>query len=220
MRKVLYILVCLILLGGCSAKAIPDWTQTSHQQLESYKKYYLQGKDRLAEISFIKAVQEIKTSGDIDLMEKAYLTRYAVQVSVLEDFDDRDYRKLEAIEQHAENVNFYLFLKGAFNQVKETHLPRQYLSFFNAWEKKGTQAEINHSITMIEAPLSRLIATGLAVQKRHYDETTLTTAIQAAAEQGWKKALRVYQVKLRDYYESINEQKKADIMRKRIDLIE
>lgn len=218
MKKVLYLLACLFFLGGCSAKSVPDWTKASHHQLESYKNNYLQDKDRLAEINFRKAAEEIKSSGSFNLLEKAYLTRYAVQVSVLEGFDDRDYRKLEAIEPHPENVHFYLFLKGAFDQVDETNLSQQYRPFLHAC-KKGKQADVNLSIVAIGDPLSRLIAVGLAVQKQLYDETSLTTAIQAAAEQGWKKAVLVYLKKLRDYYESINEQKKADVTRQRIDLI-
>ena len=218
MKKVLYLLACLLFFGGCSAKSVPGWTKASHQQLESYKNNYLQGKDHLAEINFRKAVDEIKSSGSFNLLEKAYLTRYAVQVSVLEDFDDRDYRKLEAIEPHPENIHFYMFLKGDFDQVPEASLPQQYLSFLIAC-KKGKQADINLSIAAIEDPLSRLIAVGLAVKKQLHNETTLVTAIQTGADQGWKKALLVYLKKQQDYYESIKEQKKADVTRQRIDLI-
>lgn len=218
MKKVLCLLACLIFLGGCSTKSVPDWTKASHHQLESYKSHYLQGKERLADINFRKAVEEIKSTGDFNLLERAHLTRYAVQVSVLEGFDGRDYRMLEAIEPHPENVHFYLFLKGACDQVNEANLPQQYLSVLRAC-KKGQQADMNLSIAAIEDPLSRLIAAGLAVQKQLYDEMTLTAAIQTAAGQGWKKALLAYLKKLQDYYASANEQKKADMTRQRINLI-
>lgn len=218
MKKVLYLLACFLLLAGCSTKAVPDWIKTSHNQLESYKKHFLLGRDRLAEISFQKTVSEIKSSGDLRLLQIVYLTRYALQVAILESFDDQDYRRLEAIEPHPENIHFHAFLKGAFDRVDEQYLPPQYRPFLRAC-KNGKQADADRAIATMEDPLSRLIASGLAVQKQLYHETTLNAAIRTASEQGWKKALLVYLKKLRDFYASTNEQKKADVTQQRIDLI-
>jgi hypothetical protein len=218
MKKVLYFLACFLLLAGCSTKAVPDWIKTSHNQLESYKKHFLQGRDRLAEISFQKTVSEIKSGGDLRLLQIAYLTRSALQAAVLESFDDQDYRKLEAVEPHPENIHFHAFLLGAFDRVDEQFLPPQYRQFLRAC-KNGKQSDIDLAITAIEDPLSRLITSGLAVQKQLYREQTINTAIQTASEQGWKKALLTYLKKLRDFYASTNEQKKADVTQQRIDLI-
>lgn len=218
MKKVFYLLVCFVLLAGCSAKAVPDWIKTSHNQLESYKKHYLQGGDHLAETNFLKAIEAIKSSGDLHLLQIAYLTRYAVQTSVLEGFDDLDYRRLEAIEPHPENIHFHAFLQGAFDRVDEQYLPPQYRSFLHAC-KNGKQADVDRAIATMEDPLSRLIASGLAVQKQLYHETTLNAAIRTASEQGWKKALLVYLKKLRDFYGSGDDREKAGLTQQRIDLI-
>jgi hypothetical protein len=218
MKKVFYLLACFFLLAGCSAKSVPDWIKTSHNQLESFKKHYLRGSDRLAEIDFQKTVSEIKSGGDLQLLQIAYLTRYALMVAVLESFDDKDYRKLEAVEPHSENISFHAFLQGAFDRVDEQYLPPQYRQFLRAF-KNGKQSDIDLAITAIEDPLSRLIASGLAVQKQFYHEKTILTAIQTSSEQGWKKALLAYLQKLRDFYTSINEQKKAVATQQRIDLI-
>ena len=218
MKKVFYLLACFLLLAGCSTKAVPDWIKASHNQLESFKKHYLQGRDHLAEINFKKAIDEIKSSGDLHLLQIAYLTRYAVQGSVLEGFDDLEYLRLAAVEPHSENVHFHAFLKGAFDRVDEQTLPQQYRSFLRAC-KNGKQVEIDNAIAAIEDPLSKLIAAGLAVHKQLYHETTLNAAIRMASEQGWKKALLVYLKKLRIFYESINDREKADITQQRIDLI-
>jgi len=218
MKKVFYLLACFFLLAGCSAKAVPDWIKTGQNQMESYKKHYLQGQDRLAEISFEKSVSEIKSGGDLRLLQIVYLSRYALQVAVLESFDDQDYRKLEAVEPHSENISFHAFLQGSFDRVDEQYLPPQYRQFLRAF-KNGKQSDIDLANTAIEDPLARLIASGLAVQKQPYHERTFNTAIRTAAEQGWKKAILSYLKKLRDFYASINEQKKADLTQQRIDLI-
>ena len=218
MKKVFYLLACFLLLAGCSTKAVPDWIKASHHQLESYKKHSLQGRDRLAEISFHKTVSEIKSGGDLRLLQIAYLTRYALQAAVLESFDDQDYRKLEAVEPHPENIHFHAFLLGAFDRVDEQFLPPQYRQFLRAC-KNGKQSDIDLAITVIEDPLSRLIASGLAVKKQLYREQTINTAIQTASEQGWKKALLVYLEKLRDFYGSGGDREKAGLTQQRIDLI-
>jgi len=219
MKKVFYLLACFVLLAGCSAKTVPDWIKTSYNQLESFKKHYLQGRDHLAETNFLKVIAAIKSSGDLHLLQIAYLTRYAVQSSVLEGFDDLEYLRLAAVEPHTGNVHFHAFLKGSFDRVDEQSLPPQYRSFLHAC-KNGSQTEIDLSIVNMEDPLSRLIASGLAVQRQLYHEKTLNEAIRTASEQGWKKVLLVYLKKLRDFHASINEQKKADVTQQRIDLIQ
>jgi len=218
MKKVWCVLICFLFLWGCSGKAVPDWTKVSYNQLESYKKNYLQNKLYLAEINFKKAVEEIKSSGDFDLLEKAYLTKYALHTAVLDEFDDHDYRNLEAIEPHLQNIHFHAFLKGDFNQVDEKHLPNQYQPFLGAC-KRGNPAEIDSAIAAISSPMSKLIASGIAVRAQLYQEATLNAAVRTAAEQGWKKALLVYLDKLKHYYESVSERDKADLIRRRIDLI-
>jgi hypothetical protein len=219
MKKALYLLACLVLFAGCGGKPVPEWTKTSHNQLDSFKKQYLQGRDQLAESSFSDAIAAVKSSGDLHLLQIAYLTRYAVQSSVLEDFDDLDYLRLAAVEPHAGNVHFHAFLKGAFDRMDEGSLPRQYRSFLRAC-KNGNQAEIDNAIEAIEDPLSRLIASGLAVQKQLYHEKTLIAAIQTASGQGWKKALLVYLKRLRDFYREAGHHNKAAATQQRINLIQ
>jgi len=218
MKNVLCILSCFLLLCGCSAKNVPDWTRTSFNQLESYKKNFLQGKLSLAEMNFQKAVEEIKTSGDFDLLEKAYLTRFALHTAILDEFNDRDYQKLEAIEPHTENAHFHAFLKGDFRRVDEKYLPPHYQPIIKAF-KKGNPTATDAAIAAIPSPLSRLIASGIAVRANQYREATLTMAIRTASEQGWKRALLVYLKLLQDYYESINERNKAEVIGQRIGLI-
>lgn len=219
MKKAFYLLICVTLFAGCGTKAIPDWVKTSHNQLESFKKHYLQGGDRLAKINFDKAIDEIKSSGDFHLLQVAHLTRYAVQTSVLEGFDDLDYLRLAAVEPHPENIHFHAFLKGAIDHVDEQSLPQQYRQFLRAC-RNGKQVEIDEVLAAIEDPLSRLIACGLAVQKRLYREKTIDIAIRTASEQGWKKALLAYLKKLRDFYGSVGDNGKACATQQRIDLIE
>jgi hypothetical protein len=215
MRKIICLLMLSILLVGCgSSKPMPDWTDASFNQLDNYKKSYLSGKERIAEAYFDKAVDEIKSSGDLDILAKAYLTKYACQVAVLEAFDDREYLRIDAVEPVLQNKNFYNFLKGAFDNVDENLLPLQYEGFLRAF-KSGKKDDISK----MDNPLSKLIVTGLLVKKNRDTETDLKLAIDIASQNGWKKALLAYLGKLQSLYKTNNEPDKAAQVEEKIQLI-
>ncbi len=176
------------------------------------------GKERIAEAYFNKAVGEIKSSGDLDILGRAYLTKYACQVAVLETFDDSEFLRIDTAESILRNKNFYNFLKGDFDSVDENHLPEQYVSFLRAF-KVGNKEDIAHEISKMGNPLSKLIAIGLLFRKNKTDETELTLATDIASQNGWKKALLAYLDKLQSYYEMNNKPDKAAHVSERMQLI-
>lgn len=219
MRKIICLMVFSFLLVGCgSSKPVPDWTDASFNQLDNYKKSYLSGKERIAEAYFNKAVDEIKNSGDLDVLARAYLTKYAVHVAVLEAFDDREYLRIDAVEPILQNKSFYSFLKGAFDNVDEKLLPQQYAGFLRAFQS-GKKDDVAHEISKMDNHLSKLIALGLLVQKNKNDETDLKLAIDIASHNGWKKALLAYLFKLQSFYKTNNQPDKAAHVEEKIQLI-
>lgn len=219
MRRIVCLIVFSFLLVGCgSSKPVPDWKEASFNLLDNYKKSCLNGKEGIAEVYFNKAVDEIKRSGDLDILARAYLTKYACQVAVLETFDDSEFLRIDAVEPILRNKNFYSFLKGAFDSIDENQLPQQYVGFLRAF-KGGNKDEITHEISNMDNPLSKLIAIGLLVRKNNADETELTLAIDVASQNGWKKALLAYLAKLQSYYEMNNKPDKAAHVAERIQLL-
>jgi alkylhydroperoxidase/carboxymuconolactone decarboxylase family protein YurZ len=219
MRRIVCLIVFSFLFVGCgSSKPVPEWKDASFNQLDNYKKSYLSGKERIAEAYFNKAVDEIKSSGDLEILARAYLTKYACQVAVLEAFDDKEYLRIDAVEPILQNKTFYNFLKGAFGNVDENQLPQQYAGFFIAIES-GRKDEIALEISKMDNPLSKLIAIGLLVQKNTYNEMELNLAIDIASQNGWKKALLAYLTKLQSFYVMNNKPDKAAHVAERIQLI-
>lgn len=218
MKKWILIALCCFFIVGCASKTIPDWINAAHNHLENYKKNQLAGEEKIAELHFKKAIEEIKKSGDLELMSKAYLTKCAIQVALLEKMDDSDYLKVQIAHPSFANKNFHLFLQGNFGQVQKNLLPEQYHNFLSAVQK-GLTAEVTNTIEKIEDPLSRLIAAGLAVRGNKFDERSLKVAIDTASANGWKKALFIYLERLRSLYETENEIKKAESIRQKIELI-
>jgi len=219
MRRIVCLIVFCFLLFGCgSSKPVPEWKGASFNQLDNYKKSYLSGKERIAEAYFNKAVDEIKSSGNLEILARAYLTKYACQVAVLEAFDDSEYLRIDAVEPILQNRTFYNFLKGAFANVDENQLPERYAGFFRAF-KSGKKEEIALEISKMDNPLSKLIAVGLLVRKNMYDEMELNLAIDIASQNGWKKALLAYLAKLQSFYVMNNKPDKAAHVAERIQLI-
>lgn len=219
MKKFVCLIVVGILLSGCgSSKAVPDWTNASFNQLDNYKKNYLNGRDSIAEVYFNRAVDEIKRSGDLEILARAYLTKYAVQIAVLEAFDDREFLRIDAVAPDSQNKVFYNFLKGSFDKVDEGLLPPKYADFFKVY-RKGNIEDIANEVSSMDDPLSKLITIGLLVQKNKYNEKVLQLAINTASYTGWKKALLVYMERLKSFYEMIKEPEKAANMAQRINIL-
>jgi len=154
MKNIFFLMIFSILLIGCgSSKPVPDWTNASYNQLENYKKSYLSGREGNAEVYFSRAVDEVKKSGDMEILARIYLTKYAVQVAVLESFDDVEYLRIDAVAPVSQNRNFYNFLKGNFDKVDEGLLPSKYGYFLRAF-RKGNVRDIANEISGMD-PLSR-----------------------------------------------------------------
>jgi len=217
MLPVTLLMVLLMSCGG--SQSVPDWTYASFNQMEDFKKAYLEGKAGVADLHFQRAVEEIKKSGDLNLLAKAYLTRYAVQVALLESFRDDDFLKIQAAESNPVNAGFHAFLKGNFSQTDRNLLPSQYaptVADVLAARKDSLVADVQK----IEDPLSRLVMTGLLVQYGYENAELLNGAVEIASRQGWKKALLVYLDRLQAFYVQRQEGEKADKIKQRILLIQ
>jgi len=90
-----------------------EWISASFNQLESYKKNYLRGKERIAELNFSKKLLKRSRQAWHPDYGKAYLTKYSIETAALETFDDRDILDWEALQQTPEYTHFYHFLKGS-----------------------------------------------------------------------------------------------------------
>ena len=219
MKRCLRLLLVCALLFGCNSQPIAGWAEASYKHLDRFKEFFMAGEEPLAEAHFQKAVAEIKKSGDLSALQKAYLTKYAVHLAVLKHFTGDEYLQVEAVAPIAENRNFFAFLRASpAAQVSAELLPRQYREFFAA-SLSGEAARRNSAVAKIEDPLSRLIAIGWLVSQDRHDEEILLLAEDTASRQGWKKALLAYLDRLTAHYLAKGETKKAEAVEGRIRLM-
>lgn len=221
MKKILCLFFLLLLLEGCGSKPTPGWIGAGNQQLETFKRHFLTGgQPAVAERHFRKAVEEIKKSGDLDLLGKAWLTRMALQGAVLGDMEEGEYGKIAAAQPVPANRNFHLFLTGDPAVVDEALLPAQYRSFLESLRRSDVAKAEKAIAAMEDDPLSQLIAAGLAVRRHLENEAILQTAVGTASRNGWKRALLVWLDRLRTFYAAAGDTAGAAAVRARIDLIE
>jgi hypothetical protein len=221
MKKLFYVLPLFLMaciITGCASNPKPEWRQDSYGQVENYKSNYLKGKDMIAESYYRKALEEVKRSGDLKLLARIYLTKYALKTGALENISVSEYTDLDVIEPDADNRNFFVFLNGNLSIVDAKLLPSQYGSFLKA-VVDGKEREINDTISKIDDPLSSLIAAGITIKKNIYNEETLQIAIRKASTNGWQKPLLAYLEKLQQYYEAHNEKEKASKIQQKIKVI-
>ena len=217
MRK-LSVIIILFLICACASKPISEWKDTSSKQLESYKHYFLTDKESASEPHFIKAKKAIARSNDLNLLGTAYLTRYALYVSVIEDFDDTDFLRINKLQPDAKNFSYYNFIKGNFQTADYSLLPAHYSKILKP-AQDGDLATAIREINSIDDPLSRLVACGVWVRYLPYDDNILQIAINTSADSGWGKALFAYLTKLQQYYLDHHETVKAESIKERLELL-
>lgn len=218
MKKTFFLLLLLLMVAGCSSKPAPVWISAGHKQLETFKEDFLTARSpSITEIHFRNTLEEMKKGGDLDLLGKAWLTRMALQTAVLTEMDAGDYPRIEAAEPVPANANFYRFLKGD-PAVNVSLLPESYRPFWTTF-RNNDSAKATAAIAAIEDPLSRLIASAIAVRHGLETEAILRTAGETASQKGWKRALLAWLTRLKFFHARAGEAAKAAAIQSRIELM-
>jgi hypothetical protein len=219
MKKLVGLLAMTLVLAGCFAAKPPAWLASGHKWLDTFKEDYLTNQEpKIAETAFRKALQQIKNGGDFDLLAKAWLNRIALQAAVLQEPNAGDYRNISAVESNPTNDNFFLFLTENVAVVDVSLLPAAYRPFCEALKARNV-VMVADTVAGIKDPLSRLIASGLAVRNNLYSEALILAAVKTAAENGWKRAHLAWLERLKTFYAVTANSEKAEAIGRRLDIL-
>ncbi|MCX7981737.1 MAG: hypothetical protein N2572_02355 [Syntrophales bacterium] len=214
----IFLLFLIFMILGCGGKPpAPFWISMAASRLEQFKSEYLGGRMDIAEMNFGLAVEEIKKSGDMDILGKAYLTKMALDVAVLRPAKNEDFLTLQRFFPSAQNESYYAFLQGRWAEVNPKYLPEAYHKFALACLKE--EGKIAAIIGEIKDPLSRLIASGIYLAWKGDNEEILQMGVDTSSRQGWKRALKAYLERLGAYYEKMGKTSEAEKVRARLTII-
>ncbi|MGV8057721.1 MAG: hypothetical protein AB2L12_06835 [Smithellaceae bacterium] len=217
MRNIL-VITLLMFICACGSQPIPQWKDTSSRQLENYKINFLADKEDATEPHFVQAKKAISSNNDLDLLATVYLTKYALHVAALENFDDSEFLRIDKLQPNSANRAYYDLLKGNFGQIDSARLSANYSNLLPLMVGKNLFAA-SQEIAAINDPLSRLIVCGIWLKYLPYDESILRLAIDTAAQQGWRRPLWAYLTALQKYYSDRQENSKAQDIKERLELL-
>ena len=221
MKKIFCAICFILLIQGCGFNQKPAWLINSSKKLETFKTNFLSGAEPyITETNFAESIEEIKKSGNLDLLQKAWLTRMALQKATLKEMEEEDYRKVAAVKPFPENDNFYAFLKGNISAVDVKLLPEQYREFAGAILKSDALKTGRAIASMKGEPVSRLIAAGVALRNNIESDVIIQTAVETASVNGWKTALIAWLERQAAFYERAGDTAKATEVRRHIELVE
>lgn len=204
----------LALLAACAQAPTPAWRSEAHSALGRYENLFMRGEIRLAQLNFERALKEVSATGDFTQVNRVQLARCALETGVLEFTPCPGYHAQAA--DPAQQA-YLRFLGGSWSDDDVALLPVQYRKF--AATARQSAQPVNQTIAEIASPLSRLVAVGVAVERRQFDGATLELATDTASREGWRRPLLVYLGQLKTIAEAKGDMEKARQLQERLDLV-
>jgi hypothetical protein len=167
------------LLAACTSKPpVPDWQGQAHSALQSAVAAYLAGDTRVAETDMARARREIARTGQPALLARAELVWCAAHVASLDLAGCPAYAAL-AVDAAPTERAYAAYLYGKVSAQDVALLPAQHQGVASGRTEAAT----------LQDPLARLIATSVRLQRQAWTPADVTTAVQTASDQGWRRPL-------------------------------
>lgn len=174
-------LVAALLVACASAPPPPDWQLDAQGAIERAQEAYLSGNGAVETLEFARAREAIRRTGRADLLARAELVRCATRVASLVLESCEGYAALEPDAAAPERA-YARYLAGQADAADVALLPVQH--------RAGAQARAGGAaVAAIADPLARLVAAGVQLRRGRADPVTITSAIDAASAQGWRRPL-------------------------------
>jgi hypothetical protein len=209
------LLSTVLFLAACSGGPMPpEWQTQSHASLERFSQQYLEGNSRLAERSFAEVKAAVAATGRPELAARAELVRCALATAAL-DIDACEGFDAMRIEATADDQAYRAFLNGQWQAQDVGWLPSQYRAVASARDETAR----NKAMQQIEDPVSRLVTAGVLFRLAQLSPEGLTTAIDTASAQGYRRPLLAYLNVQAKRAEAAGDAAALQSIQKRIDLV-
>ncbi|CAM5789107.1 hypothetical protein [Rhizobacter fulvus] len=167
-------MTCAAALAACSSQPpAPDWQGRAKAASERAVAAYLTGDARVEAAELARARSEVSRTGRADLLARVELAQCAAQVASLAFGPCAAFEPLR-VDAPAPERAYAAYLAGRASGDEIALLPA---------------AHRGGPVAGIPDPLSRLIAAGVQFEAGRADPSVISTAVDTASAQGWRRPL-------------------------------
>jgi len=202
------------LLTACSSgPRVPDWQLNAAGATERATSAYMEGKTAVAEREFGLARNQVGSTAQPALAIRIELLRCAVQVAALVFEDCSGFTPLQPDASAADQA-YARYLAGRATPSDVALLPEPQRAVAGA----SSDSAAASAAAAIGDPLSRMVAAGTLMRANRATPELVTTAINTASAQGWRRAVLAWLNVQLQRAEQAGESAEAERLRRRIKL--
>ena len=213
MKKPALALAAALLTACGSGPRVPDWQLNAAGASERATSAYLEGKTAVAEREFGLARNQVGSTAQPALAIRIELLRCAVQVAALVFEDCSAFTPLQPDASAADQA-YARYLAGRATPGDAAVLPEPQRAVAAA----STDTAAATAAAAISDPLSRMVAAGALMRANRATPELVTTAINTASAQGWRRAVLAWLNVQLQRAEQAGDSAEAERLRRRIKL--
>ena len=201
-------------LTACSSgPRVPDWQLNAAGATERATAAYMDGKSALAEREFGLARSQVGSTAQPALAIRIELLRCAVQVAALVFEECPGFTPLQP-DASAADQTYARYLAGRATPADAALLPEPQRAVAGASSDMAAAS----AAAAISDPLSRMVAAGALMRANRATPELVTTAINTASAQGWRRAVLAWLNVQLQRAEQAGDSAEAERLRRRIKL--
>ena len=179
MRCLFTLVLSTLLLAACTHQPPPpDWLLTARSAGEQHARFYLEGRDRLAQSQLQTARAAVSRTGNASAMARIELHACAARIASLQPPACPEFQPLADDAGQAENA-YFRYLTGQLVEGDLALLPAAQQA---TWRNPSSLSDITD-------PLSRLLAAAVLLHAGRLPPVAHQIAIDTASQQGWRRPL-------------------------------
>lgn len=179
MRHLFTLVLSALLLVACTHQPPPpDWLLTARSAGEQHARFYLEGRDRLAQSQLQTARAAVSRTGNAGAMARIELHACVARIASLQPPACPAFQPLAGDAGEAENA-YFRYLTGQLAEGDLALLPATQQA---AWRNPSSLSDITD-------PLSRLLAAAVLLHAGRLPPAAGQIAIDTASQQGWRRPL-------------------------------
>ncbi len=203
-----------VLVSACSSgPRVPDWQLNAAGASERATSAYMEGKSAVAEREFSLARSQVGSTAQPALAIRIELLRCAVQVAALVFEECSGFTPLQPDAAAADQA-YARYLAGRATPSDAALLPEPQRAVAAATSDTAAAA----AAAAIGDPLSRMVAAGALMRANRATPELVTTAINTASAQGWRRAVLAWLNVQLQRAEQAGDSTEAERLRRRIKL--